>query len=75
MDKAERVARYVRVEASEEGWQGGVRVQSPILPQSELQVQLLSSSFARSCTGALSFPTLQWIAVLVVETLVFGVTR
>ena len=53
--------------------EGGVRVQSPILPQSELKFNY--SQFFRSFLyEALSFPTLQWIAVLVVETLVFGHT-
>ena len=44
--------------------EGGVRVQSPILPQSELQAVL-----------SLVLVAWQWIAVLVVETLVFGHTR
>ena len=75
LDKAERVARYVRVEASEE--EGCLRVASAysrrfyLSPNSKFNYSQFFRSFLYE---ALSFPTLQWIAVIVVETLVFGHT-
>ena len=75
LDKAERVARYVRVEASEE--EGCLRVASAysrrfyLSPNSKFNYSQFFRSFLYE---ALSFPTLQWIAVMVVETLVFGHT-
>ena len=75
LDKAERVARYVRVEASEE--EGCLRVASAysrrfyLSPNSKFNYSQFFRSFLYE---TLSFPTLQWIAVIVVETLVFGHT-
>ena len=75
LDKAERVAKYVRVEASEE--EGCLRVASAysrrfyLTPNSKFNYSQFFRSFLYEM---LTFPTLQWMAVMVVETLVFGHT-